>query len=118
MAALSGSFTGPAVTGQVDYAAGKSIVLSLAGEWPRALITVEVSQDEGASWRAFGPDHGIGGLSRVSGSPDEETELHFGIDVPGDSRVIRRTITPPGPGLVRLRCTEFRSGWCNWTLSS
>lgn len=116
MASLSGSFTGPAVTGSVDHTAGGSVMLSLTGEWPRALITAEVSQDAGPSWQAFGADPGIGGLSRVSGTPEEETELH--VDPDGASRAIKRTLTPPGAGLVRLRCVEFRSGWCNWVLSS
>jgi len=109
MAALSGSFTGPGVTGSVAYAAGGAVTFSIDGEWPRALINTEVSQDGGATWNPVWGDFGINGASKAGwdGKGPQPPRP------PGTSAA-----QPPGPGLFRLRCLEFRSGWCNWTISA
>ena len=109
MAKISGSFTDPAATDSVSYAAGGAVTFSIEGAWPKAIINGEVSHDAGATWETVWCDFGIEGASCAlyNGQGAEPRRS------PGSQKVY-----PPGAGLFRLNCIEFRSGWCDWTLSS
>lgn len=109
MATLSGSFTGPAVTDSVSYAVGGAVTFSIEGEWPKAIINTEFSHDAGATWETGWGDYGVGGASHARYTGEGAAPPR----PPGTS-----TVHPPGEGLFRLRCVEFRSGWCNWAISS
>lgn len=108
MASLSGNFSGPSVTPSVSYTAGGAVFFSLDGEWSRAIINTEVSADAGATWKPVWVDYGIRGASYA--------DPLSGVVPPHPPGAI--TCRPPGSGLFRLRCVEFGSGSCSWTLST
>lgn len=115
MASLSGSFTGPAVSDSVAFSDGPiGVWMELSGEWFRAIIVPEISRDDGASWSAYDSGYGIHGVSR-SDPYRGTTPIPPGLPPHG---CIEQQLTPAGSGLMRLRCVEFRSGWCTWNLST
>ena len=68
MVALSGYFSVPIATAAVPYAAGGAVTLTLRGEFPKAIINSEYSEDAGATWKPVWCAFGIEGSSFAPGS--------------------------------------------------
>ena len=124
MATLTGSFTGPATTGNVTASGPLSV--SFAGEVANLFVVVEQSSDGGTTWTPFWSYDAALGSRR-----DFTSDGANAFDVGGPTMLGQGRPTTPPPisdtwgvnrvtvgNKFRLRCTRFDSGWCNWSLTA